>query len=216
MSLSKQEKEDRELAILLEYDDWAKNPWHFIRDCLWTIDEADKKEKKFPDKPYLEYMVKVWMREPLLAVPKSRRMMATWLFLGLHLWAALFNPHSAVFVQSKKEQDSAFLIGPERMEFMYRRLLKDFPQHTWPTVTTKLGPPLMKFNNGSWVMGIGQGADQLRQYTASYVMLDEVAFWAYARATWGSLKPIMEGGGRITAISSMDAGFFADLVEGKL
>ena len=214
MSLSP--REEQELKILLEFEHWRQNPWHFIRDCLWTIDEADKKEKKFPDKPYLEYLVEVWLRESLLAVPKSRRMMATWLYLGLHLHAALFHPHSAIFVQSKKEQDSAFLIGPERMEFMYTRLIKDFPLHPWPTVNIKLGPPLMKFSNGSWVMGIGQGPDQLRQYTASYVMLDEVAFWAYARATWGSLKPIMEGGGKITAISSMDAGFFADLCAGKL
>ena len=219
--MDRQQKE-RKLKLLREKkrrEEWARwrdNPWLFILECITTIDEADKKEKKFPDKPYLSYLVDVWLREPLLAIPKSRRMMATWLFLALHLWAALFHEHSAIFVQSKKEQDSAFLVGGKRMEFMYHRLLRDFPNHKWPSMTCKLGPPLMNFSNGSWVMGIGQGADQLRQYTASYVMLDEAAFWENFRSSFGALKPIIDGGGRIVIISSTDAGPFDDLCNGKL
>jgi hypothetical protein len=194
---------------------WATDPWEFIKECCWTIDEADGgKIKQFPDKEYLHHVCIVWMRENLLAIPKSRRMLLTWILLALHLWAALFRPRSAIFIQSKKEGDSAYLIGPERLLFMYRRLPDGY---AWPKIKSIKGaPPLIRFSNGSQIFGIGQGPDQMRQYTASYVMLDEVAFWEWGRQTWGALKPTMQGGGKITAVSSANAGFFQELVTGKL
>ena len=69
---------------------WSSDPWAFILECCWTIDEADAgKIKRFPDKEYLKHVCTVWLRENLLAVPKSRRMLLTWVMLALHLWAAL-------------------------------------------------------------------------------------------------------------------------------
>ena len=194
---------------------WSADPWQFIKDCCWTIDEADEgKIKRFPDKEYLRIVCEVWQRENLLAIPKSRRMLLTWVMLALHLWAALFRPRSAIFIQSKKEGDSAYLIGPERLLFMYRHLPEGYK---WPKITTIKGaPPLIRFDNGSQIFGIGQGPDQLRQYTASYIMADECAFWEQARQTYGALKPTLQGGGKIVLISSANAGFFAELCEGKL
>lgn len=194
---------------------WSADPWLFIKECCWTVDEADAgKVKRFPDLEYLRLVCEVWLRENLLAIPKSRRMMLTWVMLALHLWAALFRPRSAIFIQSKKEGDSAYLIGPERLLFMYKHLPDGY---NWTKIKTiKQAPPLIRFDNGSQIFGIGQGPDQLRQYTASYVMLDEVAFWEWGRQTWGALKPTQQGGGKIVAISSANAGFFQELVEGKL
>jgi len=65
-------------------------------------------------------------------------------------------------------------------------------------------------------MAVGQGADQMRSYTASYVMLDEVAFWEQAEASWGALKPTIQGGGKICLISSANPGFFQRIVEGDI
>lgn len=197
---------------------WRNDPWQFIFDCCLTIDEADSgKVKQFPDKEYLKHVCDVWMRENLLAIPKSRRMMLTWVMLGCHLWAALWRPRSAIFIQSKKEGDSAYLIGRERLLFMYNNLPAPPPGYQWPQIVTeKQSPPMIRFSNGSQVFGVGQGPDQLRQYTASYVMADECAFWEQARSTFGALKPTMQGGGKIVLISSANAGFFQELCEGNL
>ena len=218
--MDRQQKE-RRLRLLKEKkrrDDmkrWSNDPWAFILECCWTIDEADAgKIKRFPDKEYLKHVCTVWLRENLLAVPKSRRMLLTWVMLALHLWAALFRPRSAIFIQSKKEGDSAYLIGPERLLFIYRHLPEGY---NWPKILSVKGaPPLIRFNNGSQVFGVGQGPDQLRQYTASYLMADECAFWEQARSTFAALKPTMQGGGKIVLISSANAGFFQELCEGKL
>ena len=149
----------RDTALQIEV--WAKKPWRWIRDCCVTQDEADSSSpvKPFPDKEYLRYIADLWQRSSLLAIPKSRRMMLTWLMLALHLHKALFFPRSAIFIQSKKEDDSDFLLSDKRMLFIYENLPKNLP---WPKVTRKFCS--LEFSNGSYMRGIAQGPDQLRQY----------------------------------------------------
>jgi len=71
----------------------------------------------------------------------------------------------------------------------------------------------MAFPNGSEIIGIGQGADQLRQLTITAILGDEVAFWEHAREFYSASKPTIEGGGRITLVSSAYPGFFEQLVH---
>ncbi|MDR1514836.1 MAG: hypothetical protein LBS45_04010 [Synergistaceae bacterium] len=196
-------------------EQWAHDPWLFVRDACLTQDEADEgKIKRFPDLPYLRHICGVWQSHKMLAVPKSRRMMLTWLMLALHLHLALFTPRSAIFVQSKKAEDSDYLIRENRMLFIYNNLPEWLKSFGLPTVTSK--EFLVSFSNGSSVRAVSQGADQLRQYTATAVMCDEIAFWERGRDTWRALRPIVQGGGRLTLISSAHPGFFEAVVKGEL
>lgn len=213
-------KEELELARLLQWERWMNSNTEFIEDCCWTRDEADRGlVKKFPPKPYLRYVDEVWMRESLLVIPKSRRMMMTWRLLANHLWAAMFQKNRSIFIQSKKAEDSDYLVGVERFLFMYSHLPAGYP---WPrpikTIAGKSGQgtSYLSFSNGTSVKAIAEGPDQLRQYTASYVYITEMAFFTWAEQTWGSLKPTIDGGGRITVDSSANPGFFERLCKGDL
>jgi len=191
---------------------WARDPWQWIADCVWTQDEADQGAiKRLPLHPYLQVVVERWQRSTLLAIPKSRRMLLTWVMLACHLWQAIFFPRSAIFIQSKKEDDSDFLMGDKRMLFIYRRLPERF---RWPGVVDKHCS--LEFDNGSYIRGVAQGPDQLRQYTATAVLCDEMAFWDRAADTWTALKPVIQGGGRVAMISSAGPGFFQRIVEGRI
>ncbi len=150
----------------------------------------------------------------MLAIPKSRRMMLTWIMLALHLHMALFIPRSAIFVQSKKADDSDYLLGESRMMFIYRHLPDWMRAYGLPTARYKQYN--LMFSNGSTIRAIAQGADQLRQYTATAVMCDEMAFWDRAAETWRALRPIIQGGGKVTLISSAQPGFFEVVVNGRL
>lgn len=206
-------QEETELEQLILWETWSCDPWQWIKDYCWTIDEADGgKIKKFPDKEYLAYICEIWLKESILAIPKTRRMLLSWLMIALHLWAALFHPNSAVFIQSKKQEDSDFLIAEKRMMFIYRRL----PEWVKEKVKATYKSCNITLSNGSYIKAIGQGADQLRGYTASYIMLDECAFWEQAEDTWGALKPTIQGGGRVALISSAGPGFFQRICEGDL
>jgi hypothetical protein len=55
------------------------------------------------------------------------------------------------------------------------------------------------------------GADQLRQFTFSGILGDECAFWEEARKFYSASAPTIEGGGRMTLISSRSPGFFQRL-----
>jgi hypothetical protein len=45
---------------------------------------------------------------------------------------------------------------------------------------------------------------------------DECAFWEHARAFYAASKPTIDGGGRITLVSSASPGFFQQLVFDQL
>jgi len=195
---------------------WSRSPYRFLTDCCWTMDEADQgKVKRFPEKPHIRVIADRWLRYDVLLVPKSRRMMCTWTFLALHLWAALFHGNSAIFIQSKKAEDSQFLLGEKRLLFLYRNLPAGYP---WAgierAIKGKNGYDRLYFDNGSYIYAVAQGADQLRQYTASYIYATELAFWDYPQSTWRAMKPTLEGGGKVAIDSSAGPGFFKDLVYG--
>lgn len=214
-------KNKMELLQLLEWKYWKENPTAFIQECCLTRDEADEGSvKNFPDLDYLARVDSLASRENILIVPKSRRMMMTWQFIANILYEAMFNSNKMIFVQSKKGGDSAYLLGNDRLMFMYNNLPHD--RHHFPKLLRSIrdndgkGFSLVNFDNGTTFMAVAEGADQLRQYTASVVYCTEMAFWSQAELTWMALRPVIQGGGRILIDSSANPGFFAKLVEGNI
>ena len=192
---------------------WREHPWAAIEDGLViTLDPKDLRNpiKKFPPQPWLRELTNIWMEEPLLAVPKSRQMLTSWLMIWCHLWLAMFHEGAAVFFQSDKEDKSNELV--QRAEFIYNHfppgeiVLPKLRQGraTWCSM---VWPGL-----NSFIKGIAEGASQLRQYSASAVFMDEAAFWEKGRESFAATKPTIDGGGRVTLVSSAQAGWFRDLV----
>lgn len=146
------------------------------------------------------------MKEALLVVPKSRRMMMTWLMLHLHLWLTMFHVGVNVFVISDKEEKSNDLI--KRMEFIFDAIPdEDMLKPKKHSKYCLLEFPGLK----SRAMGIAQGAGQLRQYTATAILADEMAYWDRAKETYTASRPTIDGGGKFTGISSAGEGFFYDM-----
>lgn len=213
----------KEIALykLLKWQEWKSDATAFIQDCIWTRDEADSGNiKKFPEKEYLKRVDVLCQRESILAIPKSRRMLMTWRCLSLCLHRGIFYPNQTIFVQSKKAGDSAYLLGDDRLLFMFNNLPHDL--HDFPKVVKSIrdndskGYSLITLSNGTSFMAVAEGPDQLRQYTASMVYCTEMAFWSSARLTWMALRPVIQGGGKILIDSSANPGFFQALVEGKI
>ncbi len=199
-------------ALAMKLELWARDRWRWVRECVWTQDEADGGAvKRIPEKEYLAHVCRTFRKHPVTAIPKSRRMMLSWIMLALHLHLALFQPRSAIFVQSKKQTDSAYLIGDARMMFIYRHLPDGVP---WPRVRARKNE--LTFSNGSMVRAVGEGPEQLRQYTITAILCDEFAFWARARSSWTAIRPALQGGGTATLVSSAAPGFFASMVEGRM
>jgi hypothetical protein len=145
-------------------------------------------------------------------VPKARRMRLTWCFVALHVWLALQRPHANIFFVSSKEEKSAELV--ERA----RGILARLPEHGGGgrPLESRMGPPSVRLiDTNASITGVAEGADQLRQFTSTAILADEFGTWQWPRAAYAAMRPTMDGGGRITILSSAWPGFWAELIRGE-
>ncbi len=202
-------------AELELYDKIKKDPWEFLH-YVNTQDQVDKKRpiKPFPvNLPYIKLYVRLWEREPLILIPKSRRMKMSWTNIALYTHDTMVNVGRHQAFVSKKEDDSDVLI--QRAHFIMKNLDKKLPEKFIPRFEytfCKLRFPELD----SLIEGFPSGADQLRQFTFSGIMGDEMAFWDDAQKAYSASLPTIEGGGRMTLISSPAPGFFKRMVHDKL
>ena len=190
-----------------------KDPWIFIKYCVFTLDQADPKKsiKPFPsDKKYIEFYCRIWQKYPLIAVPKTRRMVMSWTNIALYTWATMFHIGKHYAYVSKKEDDADELV--RRSKFIVENIPQDIlPKNLIPEWTYKFN--VLEFPQlNSKLQGFPQGADQLRQFTFSGIFGDECAFWEKAEDFYSASFPTLEGGGRMTLVSSPGPGFFKRLV----
>jgi hypothetical protein len=200
---------------LLNYERYRRDPVAFLTECVFTLDQVDKITpiKAFPmEFEYLRLYCKIWQKYPLIAVPKSRRLTMSWTNIALYLWDTMFNQGRNQAFVSKKEDDAKVLV--EKAEFIFDHIPKDkIPPELLPKKKTKSSPPMLSFPElNSQIQGFPMGADQLRQFTFSGVFGDECAFWPEAENFYAATLPTIEGGGRMSLVSSPAPGFFKHLV----
>jgi len=180
-----------------------RDPLTFLSTCVYTRDQVDAVTPIKPapvHRPYIAPLVRIWQQEPLLIVFKSRRMWITWLMLALYLHDAITHTERDIYIVSKKEEDADDLV--RRAKFIFDHI----PPHIWPP--DLLPEPYYKQNHlafpniGSGLHAVASGADQLRQHTASGILCDEFGFWEKSRETYTSAKPTLDGGGRVTIVST--------------
>jgi len=234
---------DQDLYRLACETRYRRDAWAFVRECVTTVDELDAERpiKPFPvgvcprcarylghpdgnqcpccgqaGQPldYLAQLARQWQsaQPPLLIVPKARRMRLTWLFVSLNVWLAWSRPKSNVFFVSSKEEKSAELV--ERARGILARLPRELVGEV--KVHHKNSPPEIRLlGNGAKIWGISEGADQLRQYTATAILADEFGHWEWPRNAFTAMRPCIDGGGRLTILSSAYPGFYRELVAGE-
>ena len=213
----------RELAYQQANDNSRREPlpiepWSFCQRCVWTLDEHAGAHglqpiRQFPTKAYLRELTEIWQRERLLRVEKSRQLMISWLMAALHLHAALVNRGERIAWQSKNFADAD-------------SMLRDRLWHIFLHIPNTFQKPKARYLSGlievyhdteaqlptSQIMAIAQGADQLRQYTFSRILSDEFSFQESQRESYAAMRPTIDGGGRLTIVSSANAeNFFWEL-----
>lgn len=202
--------------ILEAYRKVVNDPFEFLKICF-TKDEVDRKNpiKRFPyELAYLNFYVRLWQRRKKIAIHKSRRMKMSWTNIALVLWDAMFHKGTHQAMVSKKEADADALV--KRAEFLYKNLdTSVIPRDLFPKAIgtfNQLNIPDMD----SRIEGFPSGADQLRQYTLTRIVGDEMAFWDNAEEMYSASLPTLEGGGSFVGLSSPAPGFFKRLCDDKL
>lgn len=182
-----------------------RDPWFFLANCVFTLDQAEQDSsrviKPAPiDRPYLYTMTRLYQAKPLICVWKSRRMWISWLFISLFLHKAITGMGRNIFFVSKKEPDANDLVL--KAKFIYDAI----PRTLWPDdclPKARYKENHLEFpETHSGIHAVASGPDQLRQFTASGIMMDEFGFWADAKDTYTAARPTIEGGGNVVILSS--------------
>lgn len=204
--------------------------YRFLTERVWTKDEArGGRVAQIPPYPFLPDLCDDLVTCRKLFIEKSRRVLATWIACTFDVWIAAGgqDPRWAVlkyargnrqvFLCHQKFEDSNKYLR-ERVWFIIRQLEErairdvwpDFPRWQW-----KEGE--ITASNGSLITAVAQGSDQLRGFAATLLHLEELAFWEHAKPTIEGALPTLRGGGHVLAITTANAGTYADdLRSGRL
>lgn len=198
------------VAAKQELDEaFSKDCWRWFCSCVMTVDETGmklggtSKIRAWPQHlAYLREVLAVLENEPLVIIPKSRRMMVSWLVAAYFVWVARYQDHAALFWQSETEKKAAYIVD-KRCFFIETNLRpKEFRRRV-NTIRTKdslVGQ--MTYSNGSYIWAVPQGGDVLRAYTATKVMMDECEFQPQAPSAMRALLPLVEKGAQAILVSS--------------
>lgn len=208
---------------------YRAHPWPFLVECAVSLDQIHGGPRAFPGAAvepqpdcgcggcgsYLHHLVNVWFVTQKLLVPKSRRLMVSWTMLACHWWLARYRPGTLIAVVARKlgtseSEGSAELV--RRVKWLEGHLPPHVPRMVVEEGFGRIGWPEI----ASEIIAVGQGADQLRQYTCTAIFADEAAFWEEAEGTYSASLPTLQGGGRLTMVSSANPGFYEQLVMDRL
>jgi phage FluMu gp28-like protein len=210
------ELQQRALAAFVRRDRaYARDPWLFITEQVRTIDEAAQREEApFPDKQYLQELVAAIDSEPMLAIPKSRRMLVTWTVAAWCVHRARYHRANAIFWQSETEDKSAYAID-KRWVYIEEHLTEPIFRRRFKTIRTSKGlvGRIEYEDTGSYGWAIPQGGKVGRAYTPSVWVSDETDFQEDAQESLVTALAFAEKGARLIFVSSSNGprGVMADL-----
>lgn len=193
-----------ELSVEVRLKRAITDPYFFLTEFCYTQDEHWQYKKLespynlIPRKQYIQDICDVFQTENLIAIEKTRQMMASWVMCGLALWDTMFKEGRRTFLMSKKEKDANALV--ERCKFIYSKLPK--------VIQDKYVRDPEKYLEMRWskrnciIQGVPEGADQVRSYTSSLIIMDEAAFQDKSEKVFEAAQPSLAGGGKFIAIST--------------
>jgi hypothetical protein len=162
---------------------------------MFTVDEASQQKLPFPDKAYLDDIISALRTTQKLCIPKSRRMLMSWTMAGWATYNARFFPNHAIFIQSETENKAAY-ITDKRCKYIEENLREPLLRKPFKTIRTNEGlvGRIVYNDTGSYIWAVPQGADVIRTYTFSILILDESEFQAEGEAALSASLSIVEEG----------------------
>lgn len=143
-----------------------------------------------------ERVLQQFVLKLLVIVLKARQLGLTWLALAFALWLMLFKPIATILLFSKRDDESMFLLSDERLRGMYLQLPQWMREKVWET---RLPGHVWTLSNGSTAKAFPTtGGDS---YTATLAIVDEADLIPNLKKLMGSVKPTIDGGGRMFLIS---------------
>lgn len=208
-----------ELAITVESGclraSESSGPLYWLQNHTLTTDDhwqikGTPAKAPFPRKSYFEWlfgaMAKLlWqpeLKKDALFVPKSRDMLVSWSVMGFITWMCQFRPQTFWIAQSAKEDKAVELVQYSRTLYHNQ---DEFLRERHPLeADTNLE---IRWKNGSRILGLPAGEDQVRIHHPFGWFADEAAFLPDFIQCFDAVRPVAA---QIVAVSTAAPGAFAD------
>ncbi len=180
----------------------AHSLWYFTQFVKTYDNQGANPIRPFPDYSYLrDYMFALRFvngvpDNPVVLVPKSRRTMASWTTMVDSCGLALFREHSLIIVQSQKEAKAVELVHG-RCGFVLEHLPPWLPPCKFEIKRLEIS-----FSNGSKIVGVPQGPDQVVQYGPTRFIQDEVTIQDDGEAAYRAIAPALQDGGQYVGMGT--------------
>ena len=188
------------------------DPYTWVTKYAKTYNEHWEEEgleaySHFPPDPYFQDIFELLDAEPVHWFEKSRDLMLSWALVAYFTREAMTMPFRGVIFQTQKEDKVIQLV--DYAKCLYKT------QPKWLMDAFPLVKPLgqqssleLRFANGSYIVGIPGGADQIRSYHPWAYLNDESSFQPEAGECYHEALSVVKG--KIVFNSSAGPGWFAD------
>jgi hypothetical protein len=173
---------------------------HTATEDLHWLQKGTDPVAPFPTKQYLAVAMGYLLTNDTIFIPKSREMMTSWLVCGYISWMCQWLPHIFWILQTEKEDKATQLITYCRILFDRQA---DWMKERNPLVVSNSVE--LKRANGSHILAVPQGENQVRLFHPYGYMQDESAFLPEAEQSFNAVRPVCK---QIIAVSSDEIGWF--------
>jgi len=173
----------------------------------WVEERRPSPYEPFPKLPYLRDIFEIFETERITWIEKSRDMMLSWACVAYLELNVMKVPQRTALFQTQTEKKAIQLV--DYAKCLYRRQKPDL-QAAFPVKKDIADQPALElhFANGSCIVGIPGGANQIRSYHPYAYLNDESSFQPDAGSCFNEALSAVKG--KIIFNSSAGPGWFAD------
>jgi hypothetical protein len=177
------------------------------RNEHWREENRPSPYEPFPQVVFLAALFEAFDHEKVVWIEKSRDLMVSWACVAYLTFHAMTVPARGVVFQTQKEEKVVQLVEYAKCLWEHQdQILKDaFPLAKPRSLQSSR---TLVFENGSYIMGIPGGADQLRSYHPWGYLSDEASFQPEAGESYNESLSVVSG--KIIFNSSAGPGWYAD------
>lgn len=173
----------------------------------WKEEGRPSPEEHFPHDEYLRCVFDILDLDRIIWWEKSRDMMLSWACVAYLTFHAMKTPYRGILFQTQKDKKVIQLV--DYAKHLYR-LQDDVLKRAFPLAKTieRQSDHELNFANGSYIIGIPGGADQIRSYHPWGYLNDESSFQPDAGECYNEALAAVKG--KIIFNSSAGPGWYAD------
>ncbi len=135
----------------------------------------------------------------LTVILKARQLGISWLALSYALWQVMFRPIAAVSIFSRRDTESMYLLGPDRLRGIFQNL----------PLWMKSGHEATTNSGHEWILKTGSAVRAFPTsagdgYVSTLAIVDEADLSPDLNSLMRSVKPTIDNGGKLVLLSRVN------------